>query len=442
MFNSNLNPLVRIAILISIFIALAGFIADFRYTKEYGGVDLRNRVVGTRVAVELKQDPYYYKWTPEQSDRYLDPSDNAAIPVTRLTVTPAVIQLYSVFSSLPYSQIRYLWFFVQWACLIGSIILLAKISGDDIRARAYIWILGLVGISGSMFWRLHAERGQMYIIYVFLFCLALYWYKKYENKPTVAAFPAALIGSGLVLGYLISLRPTYVFSLIPILIYKKYKLASIITAGMLASVLLSSLISPVPLWKNYYESIQLQGAMRLDESINYRAYDTDIAEGINLKKFLPVPGEDSSLQTIFRGIFNTWFTSSSLFILLVIFLGIISAGLAKFKIRQIGGLELFFMASTLSFSSEFFIAASRWPYANVIWLIPLCIMLIEREKIISNTLVLTAYTLAAVGLLVNIGFHLIPRLTFAGDAGIPIATLIFLLALIMQRSKEPTQITI
>lgn len=421
----NFQPFFKIALFISIFIALAGFLTDFKNTQQYGGVDLRNRVVATRVASELDQDPYFFKWTADLSDRYLDPSDNASISIARVTVTPAVLALHSLLSFLPYETQRYLWFFIQWACLLGSILLLTKLT-TEIQTKILIWILGLLAISGSMFWRLHTERGQMYIIYVFLFCLALYLYHRYQNK----------IASGLMLGYLASLRPTYFLVIIPFLIYKKFKFASLIITAVIISVFLSSLLSSTPLWKNYYQSMRAQGAMRMEENTNFKPISLDNAEGINLKKFLAVPGEDSSLQTIFRGLFNTWFSSTALFTFLLVCLAVLTYLLLKFKIPQINVPQLFFIAITPAFFSEFFIAAQRWPYADVIWLIPISLIIILSKNITISRLTLLSYTLIILGLLSSVGFHLISRFTLVGDIGIPTAIILFIINMFKQKNTQ------
>jgi len=433
----NAKILLRITLIASILVAVAGFLTDFNNTRKYGGIDLRDRVVGARVASELNRDPYFFKWTSDLSDRFLDPLDNRAIPLyTRLTVTPAVLSLHSLFSEIPYKAQRYFWFFIQWVSLLGSIYLLAKILSDNSDNRALIWILGLLGISGSMFWRLHSERGQIYILYIFLFSFSFYLYDKYQKKNNNRRFNSLFVASALIFGYLISLRPTFIFAIIPFLIYKKFKFASIIIAGMAASVLISSLLSPAPLWKSYSRSIQLQTLLFSDETINYQPYDQNIADGLNLKNSLSVPGEDSSLFRIFRAVFNQWFSSQTLFILLLGFLIIISLIIYKYKIPEISSRQLFFLAIALSFFSEFFIAAPRWPYANVIWLIPLSIMIAEAKKIAVSRLVILADVIVFLGLIANLGFHLIPRFTFIGDVGIPTATLLFLIAMLRRVSTK------
>jgi len=88
---------------------------------------------------------------------------------------------------------------------------------------------------------------------------------------------------------------------------------------------------------------------------------------------------------------------------------------------------LFFAGVALTFLSEFFIPAPRWPYANVIWLIPLALIISSAVKIQKITpLLFVVFSLSAAGLFFNIGFHLIPYLTLLGDFFILLAVFLFL----------------
>ena len=59
MKKSEINLLVNILLVFSIFLSAAGFLMDLRNTALFGGVDLRNRVVGARLLID-HQDPYHY----------------------------------------------------------------------------------------------------------------------------------------------------------------------------------------------------------------------------------------------------------------------------------------------------------------------------------------------------------------------------------------------
>ncbi|MDP3784927.1 MAG: glycosyltransferase family 87 protein [bacterium] len=418
-----MNTLLAIAALVGIL----GFIADLNFTKKYGGVDLRNRVVAARVATELNQDPYYFKWTEGSSDRFLDPADNAAIPVARVTVPPTALLFQSLISRLPYLAQRYIWFFFQWFCMVASIFLLTRLTASP-AARKMIWILGLLFISGAYFWRLHVERGQLYIFYVFLFALSLASYQRISEEKK------GLSLAGLILGYLISLRPPFLFALIPFLLYKKFRFLSFAALGLGASILLTSFFLPPSLWGSFYNSASFQGTMRTLADTNFRAVDISTAEGMDLKDFLAVPGEDSSLQRIIRALFNRWLGNNALLALLLAAMALAAAYLYKFKMPEPAAANLFFAGIALVFLSEFFIPAPRWPYANVIWLIPLAFIVISAVKIQKITpLLFIIFTLSVSGLLFNVGFHLIPYLTLLGDFFILLAVFLFLFYLTSQK---------
>ncbi len=428
--NASRNKFLNILLAIAVMVGILGFITDLNFTRKYGGVDLRNRVVAARVATELNQDPYYFKWTEGSDDRFLDPADNAATPVARVTVPPTTLLFQSLISRLPYLAQRYIWFFLQWFCMVASIFLLTRLTASP-AARKMIWILGLLFISGAYFWRLHVERGQMYVFYVFLFTLSLYFYQKFgeEKKGQSVA--------GFILGYLISLRPPFLFALVPFLIYKKFRFSSFAALGFAASVLLTSIFLPPSLWISFYNSASFQGTMRTEEGTNFRAIGADRAEGVELKNFLPVPGEDSSLQRIIRALAGRWLGNNGLLILLLGTMALVIAYLYKFKIPQPEINHLFFAGIVLVFLSEFFIPAPRWPYANVIWLIPLALIITSAVKIQKITPLLSIiFALSAAGLLFNVGFHLIPYLTLLGDFFILLAVFLFLPYLTLQERER------
>ncbi len=420
----------------AILAAIAGFAADIKNTGRYGGVDLRNRVTAARVAAELKQDPYFYKWSPSsakapagkptQSDRYLDPSDNTAIPVARVTVPPTVLLFHNLVSPLPYSTQRWIWFFFQWALFLGTIYLLSR-RAETREGKIAIWILALLFIAGSQFFRLHVERGQIYLLYTFLFALTL---DLFAREKTTA--------SALVLGYLISLRAPFIFALIPFLLYKKFSFVSFVAGGALLSVLLTGLFFPLNLWKSYEQSAAFQGAMRANPSTNFASPGVDIAEGMNIRAFLSVPGEDSSLQRIIRSVTGVWIDGAMLALLLII----ATAMLAFFVYRSRNWIpagvypppadgmtdRIFLMGITFTMLAELFIPAPRWPYADVIWLIPLALMLKKMGTAPRGALRSTVLGLMLAGLALNTGVHGISRLTLLGE-GLFIASLLLAFAL-------------
>ena len=211
MKKSEIDLILSILLIFAIFISITGFFNDISNTVKFGGVDLRNRVVGARLLID-KQDPYHYKWQKGDSPLFLDPRDNPDWKVNRVTVPPTVLMFHTSFSWLGYKIQRYLWLFVQWFLLLGSIFLFSKSSGSNAKSKL-IWICGLFFVGSSFFWRLHVERGQIYILYVFLITLSYWIYTKKRNDSE--------IWSGIIAGIAMSLRPPLIVLSLPMLIYKR-----------------------------------------------------------------------------------------------------------------------------------------------------------------------------------------------------------------------------
>lgn len=430
------HTLLKSLLVVSIIVAVAGFTADLINTNKYGGVDLRNRVVGARVLFELKEDPYSFKWSEGLSDRYLDPSDNAAIAVTRVTVTPTLLGFYAIFSAIPYRTQRMGWLFFQWGCLLGSVLLLAACAKTKDK-RMIIWIISLLGVSGSYFWRLHVERGQIYIFYTFLVSLSYYLYQTYGERKKQENTSWRLAVSGLIIGILIALRPTFLFLLIPFFLYKRFVFVSYAAVALVVSVIGIELITPLPIWQTYADSIAVQGQMRTDETVNFVPMGVVEAEGIDIHDFLGVPGEDSSIQRILRAALDRWVSGTALLALLAVFLALASLGMLRWNIRQPSPSELFFLGAALAFFAGFFIAAPRWPYANAMWLflIPLVIIFSKKEKW-AGPFDAAVYALIFLGLLFGAGFHLIPHAQFIADISIPGALFLFAITIFLGHAKN------
>ncbi|MEC4881463.1 MAG: hypothetical protein SAL70_08950, partial [Scytonema sp. PMC 1070.18] len=138
--------------------SLLGFLVDLKNTFEYGGIDLRNRVVGARL-LNRGMDPYYFKWSQGQDERLLDPLDKPYIPVSRVTVPPTVLLLHSTFANLPYFIQRVAWFLLQWGAFLTSLFILIANVKKGIEIKLLL-MLGLLFVS-SNFWRIHTDVGQI-----------------------------------------------------------------------------------------------------------------------------------------------------------------------------------------------------------------------------------------------------------------------------------------
>ena len=114
-------------------------------------------------------------------------------------MTPTVLAVYLTTANLPYALQQKIWLIVQWILLLSSIYLLSKCTDSSWQFKL-IWILGLVFISASFFWRLHAERNKLIIFFVFLYSFS-YWLNK-------RSFKYKDYFSGFLLGFVTMLRPS------------------------------------------------------------------------------------------------------------------------------------------------------------------------------------------------------------------------------------------
>jgi len=248
--NTNINTLINnkktvlilnIILAISIIIAFLSFVRDINNTIFYGGVDLRSNVVGARLLLEGR-DPYYYIWKEGDSDLLLLPTANPNIPVGHVAVTPTVLFVYTSTAKLPYGVQQNIWFILQWIFLIISIYIFARASKSGIKSKL-IWILGLLFISASFFWRLHVERNKIIIFYGFLVAIAFLIYNMpFKHKDLV---------SGIFIGFTVALRFPYIFTGIPFFIFKKWKVIAGMVIGLIAGACLPLIFTEPGIYLNY-----------------------------------------------------------------------------------------------------------------------------------------------------------------------------------------------
>ena len=139
---------------------------DLANTSQGGAVDLRNRITGVRL-LERGIDVYHYKWREGEPPEYIDLRNNPHLPVSKTTVTPALLMLHLPFAALPYRLTQFLWLFGQWLMLLGTGWLWWRACTTPLKG----WLVALfvTAFSYTQAWRWEAERGQAYLLLSFLF---------------------------------------------------------------------------------------------------------------------------------------------------------------------------------------------------------------------------------------------------------------------------------
>jgi len=219
--------ILLVLILFSIIIILRGAMTDLKNIDQYMSNDLRNRVVAAGLLNE-GINPYFYKWTPGESIKYLDPRDFPSRSVSRVTVPPTVLVIQSMFIELSYKVQKYLWLLFQWLALLLSIFFLTADIKDK-NNKILLSLSMLVIFSGAWFWRFHVDAGQLYIIYVMLFSASYYIMKKNNNSNSFI--------SGLILGFLAGLRPNAIIFFIPLIVLRKIRVMLGVFLGFLINIM-------------------------------------------------------------------------------------------------------------------------------------------------------------------------------------------------------------
>lgn len=372
MMNTYFKYFLLILLIYSVFIAFVGISSDTFYTIKYGGIDLRNRVVGARVWLDGR-DPYFTKWEEDTPDYYLDGRDYFYdLPVSRCTVTPSLLLLHLPFASLNYKTQQYLWFILQEILLLITIYILAFHAKSNFKL---ILIIGFMFQIGAYFWRFHVANGQIYVLYLFLITVAYTLVKSpLKNRDFWAGF---------VLGILASWRPPVLIMGVPMMIFKKWKLISGGICGVLVGFVSSLFISGIGIWKSYFAAMKIAEKFHLgmiEFNLLVHSHFNNV-EGVSNSFFsADVPGLDASFQGVLYNQFNLAITSKYLWpVLFIILLGITFFLLRRRKENQ-SWEAIFYWGTVLVFLSEFFLPGARLSYNNVLWILPIGLLIIETEK--------------------------------------------------------------
>ena len=223
-------------------LAILSFLTDWNLVSKSGSIDYRNRVTGARLLLS-GIDPYHYKWQPGDPAAWCDLYDNPKLPISKTTVTPAMLLLAAPAALLPYPYSQRVWLVVEWAMLAGLWFLwwrngrkspgsaghprpgrrtraedvadyLAATDAACSSTGSRWWWAGLVSaFTFTLAWRHHIDRGQVYIVFVALFGLWLQLsLSKSSTKPWIPGFLA---------GILVCLRPPLLLFTAPFILLRR-----------------------------------------------------------------------------------------------------------------------------------------------------------------------------------------------------------------------------
>lgn len=236
----------------------------YKDTVAYGGTDLRARIVGSRL-MSQGLDPFFTKWKPVLGERLCDPNDKFYRPVNGVTATPFMLWLQLPLAWFNYGTIRITWWGIQQLLLI----LIAAVCMYFYRHSLYS-VAAIAIVSGVLCnhpaWMLHAERGQIYLLYAaWIALLFVVWrYSRVNNAAII------ILAAWLAIGAL--LRPTLVVFAVPSFLSVASNKRIVLIIVSFLSVLVLLLVSNTWIyWPRYLSAMQVYSNMEIYESAAFSA---------------------------------------------------------------------------------------------------------------------------------------------------------------------------
>jgi Glycosyltransferase family 87 len=222
---------------------LISFLIDLRNVAAGGSVDFRNRITGVRL-LEHGIDPYRFIWHEGDSPLYADLRNNPNLPVSKTTVSPALLLVYAPLATLPYRVAQFTWLIAQWLMLLAMTWLWWRHRAT--LFAGWLVVLFVTAFTYTVAWRWEAERGQTYLLLGFLFAC---WLTATLNRQSTGGFLA-----GCIAGLLVALRPPFGLLLPFIALHRRHQLAGA-AVGLLLGFGSPLLVSSVS-WVDYFSAMR------------------------------------------------------------------------------------------------------------------------------------------------------------------------------------------
>jgi len=242
---SNTSSIVRrIRIpLLTVFaiLTLGAMLRSARDVREFGGVDLRARVVGA-LRLFRGQSPYV-GWDKPSPPELTDPHGIAEI--STCSYPPSLLLVYRIGADMDYRRVRYGWAAAEWSAMLATLLLLVAAESSE-HKRLLLTAIGCLFFICGDFWRLHVERGQYYIFIALLWAIAWFRIRKRGANDILV---------GVTIGVAAALRPASLLVILPMAILQLRKAALGMVLGATA-VLGASLAFGVGRWAEFAKLVR------------------------------------------------------------------------------------------------------------------------------------------------------------------------------------------
>lgn len=346
-------------------IVIASVANTYQDIHTYSGDDLRNRVVGARVML-AGHDPYTFVWQTDMPEEWLDPVYDPK--AHRLTASPPTLLLYAVIAPYPYATQRLISFVGEWLALIASLFFLAR-SLPDIRQRVVFLLGAAVFVIASDIWRLHVERGQVYVLHLLALSAAIAWSRRGADDSWA---------TGIALGVLALLRPNLLVIAPALLVLRQWRSSSAMLGTVGVGFAVTLLVMPMSSWSSYLGAGEHHFRAAQDPhtvpDLPRPLYEGPV-EGVQFGNALPNLETSSFAMMHLR--FHERFDGPILDVALTSKLIVVAlaAGLLVLVWRRRGDVRFAFaLIVVMSLDTEFFLP-QRWGYVDVVLLAPMALML-------------------------------------------------------------------
>ncbi|MBI1830778.1 MAG: DUF2029 domain-containing protein [Planctomycetes bacterium] len=236
----RLTPIERMLLRVALGIALVLVIWTYQDNRIFSGDDLRNRVVGARVML-AGYDPYTFAWEPGMPEEWLDPVHEPK--AHRLTISPPALLLYAPLAPLPYKAQRFASFLCEWLAMIASLVLLSR-SLPAQRHRVVFLVGATVLFLATDIWRMHLERGQMYVFPLLALSAAIAVSRSGQDDSLIA---------GVALGALGLMRPNLLILAGGLVLLRRWKTLGAMLPTVGVATALACLMLPTSAWQSYLD---------------------------------------------------------------------------------------------------------------------------------------------------------------------------------------------
>jgi hypothetical protein len=315
--------------------------------------------------------------------------------------------------------------FVQWGLFLGAIAIFYRIASVNVQKKLLL-IISLLFFAGSYFWRFHIERGQIYVLYLFLLACA------YGLAKSSSKFKYNQVFSGFLVGLTASLRPTVVLMFIPSFIYKQWKLLIGNIIGLFSGIFISFVFAGASLWNSYFTAVKgyADGNTILNEDKSEIIYPEQIEGMTNVSSYIDFPSRDTSFINFFQIKLGLNVDPNIFLFLLGIALLFVAFFLYQNRSRK-NTINVVFLSGILIYLiSEYFIPTPRSTYNNIQWIMPVAILIMSYNPI--NFLTNRLNILLLISLFFSIGFTWMSMGIRTSDTLMILYTVLMFVGLVMK----------